>query len=232
MNPPTGQGDGETRAARLVAARLEDAGIPATVVEPVAGRGSVVARLRGDGTGGDPLLLLSHLDVVPADPADWTHDPFGADLADGYVWGRGAVDMKGMVAMEVAVLRLLAGEAVAVGRDPAVDPDPGLTRDVLFACTADEEAGGHLGAGWIVEHHPEWVRAAGAVNECGGVSLDVAGRRFYPIGVAEKGYVAYRITVRGTWGHGSMPRPTTPPSARPRSRSVSPSPVRHDRRRR
>ncbi len=167
MNPPPDPGDGETRAARLVAARLDEVGIPATIVEPVPGRGSVVARLRGDGTGGEPLLLLSHLDVVPADAGEWTHDPFGADLADGYIWGRGAVDMKGMVAMEVAVMRLLAGEAVAAGRDPATDPVPGLTRDVLFAGTADEEAGGHLGAGWIVEHHPGWLRAAGAVNEGG-----------------------------------------------------------------
>ncbi len=207
VNPPPDPGDGESRAARLVAAWLDEAGIPATIVEPVAGRGSVVARLRGDGTGGDPLLLLAHLDVVPASAGDWTHDPFGADLVDGYVWGRGAVDMKSMVAMEVAVLRLLAAEARAAGRDPGADPVPGLTRDVLFAATADEESGGHLGAGWIVEHHPEWLRAAGALNECGGVSMDVAGRRIYPIGVAEKGYVAYRITVHGTWGHGSMPRP-------------------------
>ncbi len=124
VNPPPDPGDGETRAARLVAARLDDAGIPATVVEPVAGRGSVVARLRGDGTGGEPLLLLSHLDVVPAAAGDWSRDPFGADLADGYVWGRGAVDMKGMVAMEVAVLRLLAGEARRRRAGPGDGPDP------------------------------------------------------------------------------------------------------------
>lgn len=207
VNPPPDPGDGETRAARLVAGWLDEAGVPATIVEPVPGRGSVVARLRGDGSGGEPLLLLSHVDVVPASAGDWTHDPFGADLADGYIWGRGAVDMKAMVAMEVGVLRLLADEARAAGRDPGADPVPGLTRDVLFAATADEESGGYLGAGWIVEHHPEWLRAAGALNECGGVSMDVAGRRIYPIGVAEKGYVAYRITVHGTWGHGSMPRP-------------------------
>jgi acetylornithine deacetylase/succinyl-diaminopimelate desuccinylase-like protein len=208
VNPPDpGLPDGELRAARAVGDLLADAGLRAEILEPAAGRGSVVARVRGDGTGGDPLLLLSHLDVVPAPPeAPWTHDPFAADLDDGYVWGRGAVDMKAMVAMEVEVLRLLASEARAAGRDPAADPVPGLRRDVLFACTADEEAGGRDGAGWIADHRPELLRAAGAVNECGGVSVEVAGRRLYPIGVAEKGFAIFRIVVSGTAGHGSMPR--------------------------
>ena len=205
INPPDPPG-AELDAARLIADRLTDAGIRPEVLEPFAGRGSVVARLRGDGTGGEPLLLLSHLDVVPAPPERWTHEPFGGDIAEGYIWGRGAVDMKGMVALELGVLRLLADEARAAGRDPAADPIPGLRRDVLFASTADEEAGGLQGAGWLVANRPETVRAAGALNECGGVSMEVAGRRFYPIGVAEKGYCVYRITVTGAWGHGSMPR--------------------------
>jgi acetylornithine deacetylase/succinyl-diaminopimelate desuccinylase-like protein len=166
----------------------------------------VHARLRGDGTGGEPLLLLSHLDVVPAAGDGWTHDPFAADIADGYLSGRGAVDMKNMVALELAVVRLLAAETRAAGRDPSSDPVPGLRRDVLFTCTADEEAGGHQGAGWVVDNRPEWLQAAGALNECGGVSMTVAGRRLYPIQVAEKGFSVYRITVRGTWGHGSVPR--------------------------
>ena len=88
------------------------------------GRGSVVARLRGDGTGGEPLLLLSHLDVVPAAAELWTHDPFAGDVADGYVWGRGAVDMKNLLAMELTVVRMLAAEARAAGRDPGDRPDP------------------------------------------------------------------------------------------------------------
>lgn len=201
VNPP---GD-EILAARHLEAVLGDAGIPSTVVEPFPGRGSIVARLRGDGTGGAPLLLLSHLDVVPAPAGGWTHDPFGGDLDDGYVWGRGAVDMKGMVAMEVAVLRLLATEARAAGRDPATDPVPGLTRDVIFAATADEEAGGVEGAGWLVQHHPDWLAAAGALNECGGVAVTVAGTRLWPIQVAEKGFAIYDLEVRGRWGHGSMP---------------------------
>jgi len=201
VNPP---GD-EIRAARHLKALLADAGIPSTVVEPFPGRGSIVARLRGDGTGGAPLLLLSHLDVVPAPGGGWTHDPFGGDLADGYVWGRGAIDMKGMVAMEVAVMRLLAAETRAAGRDPAGDPVPGLTRDVIFASTADEEAGGVHGAGWMVEEHPDWLAAAGALNECGGVAVIVAGTRLWPIQVAEKGFAIYDLEVRGRWGHGSMP---------------------------
>lgn len=207
VNPPSpGAPDRELVAARHIADLLRDVGLQPEVVEPVAGRGSVHARLRGDGSGGAPLLLLSHLDVVPAAADRWTHDPFAAELVDGYIYGRGAVDMKGMVAMELGVVSLLTDAARAAGRDPASDPIPGLRRDLLFTCTADEEAGAEAGAQWIAQQRPDWFRAAGALNECGGVTTTVAGRRLYPIQVAEKGYAAYRIGVRGTWGHGSMPR--------------------------
>ena len=205
INPPDPAGP-ELDAARRISAWLAEVGVPSTVYEPVPGRGSVVARLRGDGTGGDPLLLLSHLDVVPAPAGQWTQDPFGGAVVDGYIYGRGAVDMKDLVAMEIEVFRLLAEEAIAAGLDPATSAIPGLRRDVLLAVTADEEAGGLDGAGWLADHHPEHLLAAGALNESGAVSLDVGGRRLYPIQVAEKGYAVYRITVRGTWGHGSMPR--------------------------
>ena len=207
INPaPAAVPDSETAAARWIAGALSDGGLQPEVLELVPGRGSVTARLRGDGSGGEPLLLLSHLDVVPA-PADlWTHGPFDGDLADGYIWGRGAVDMKNLLAMELTVVRMLAAEARAAGRDPAADPVPGLTRDILFASTADEEAGGLNGIGWIVAERPELIRAAAAINESGAVATTFGGRRFYPIGVAEKGYAVYRLTVRGTWGHGSMPR--------------------------
>jgi acetylornithine deacetylase/succinyl-diaminopimelate desuccinylase-like protein len=204
INPPDPPGP-ELDAARRIADELRAAGLAPEVIEPTPGRGSVVARLRGDGTSGEPLLLLSHLDVVPAVAGDWTHPPFAGDVADGYVWGRGAVDMKSMIALEVGVLRLLAARARAAGADPATDPVPGLGRDVLFACTADEEAGGWHGAGWLVDHRPETLRAAGALNEGGGISIELGGRRFYAIGVAEKGYEVFRIHVHGTWGHGSMP---------------------------
>ena len=206
INPPNPAGP-ELDAANRIAAELRSFGLEPEVLEPFPGRGSVFARLRGDGTGGDPFLLLSHLDVVPANVDDgWTHGPFDGDIADGYVWGRGAVDMKGMVALEVGVLRMLAARATAAGLDPARDPVPGLRRDVLFACTADEENGGWEGVGWVVDNRPELLRAVGGVNEAGGVSADIGGRRFYPIQVAEKGHEVYRILVHGTWGHGSMPR--------------------------
>jgi acetylornithine deacetylase/succinyl-diaminopimelate desuccinylase-like protein len=204
--PPADAPDGERRVADRVAASLTEAGLRPEILEMVPGRGSVVARLLGDGTGGEPLLLLSHLDVVPASPERWTHDPFGGDVAEGYVWGRGAVDMKNLLAMELAVVRLLAAETRTAGRDPASDPVPGLTRDILFASTADEEAGGLNGIGWIVAERPEVLQAAAAINESGAVATTFGGRRFYPIGVAEKGYAVYRLTVHGTWGHGSMPR--------------------------
>jgi acetylornithine deacetylase/succinyl-diaminopimelate desuccinylase-like protein len=203
VNPP---GD-EILAARYLEQVLTDEGIRPAVVEPFPGRGSIVCRLHSDGTGGDPLLLLSHLDVVPAEPAGWAHEPFGGELADGYVWGRGAIDMKSMVAMEVQVMRRLARAARGAGRDPATDPVPGLRRDVIFCSTADEEAGGWHGADWIVNEHPEWLRAAGALNEAGGISMTYGGVRFYPIQVAEKGFAVYKLHVKGRWGHGSVPTP-------------------------
>ena len=207
VNPPVAAApDGETRVARYLEGRLHGLGLEPQVVEPAPGRGSVHVRLRGDGTGGAPFLLLSHLDVVPAPSERWTHDPFAADIGDGYVYGRGAVDMKGMIALELGVIERLVAEAREAGVDPATDPIPGLRRDVLFTCAADEEAGSTDGARWLAVHRPDWLRAAGAVNECGGVSVTVAGRRLYPIQVAEKGFVPYRIHVSGTWGHGSMPR--------------------------
>ena len=206
INPPDPPGP-ELDAAHLIAGVLRAEGLAPEVIESAPGRGNVTARLRGDGTGGDALLLLSHLDVVPANSADgWTHDPFAADVADGYVWGRGAVDMKQMVALETMVVVLLARRAREAGLDPARDPIPGLRRDVRYTCTADEEAGGREGAGWLAEHRPDTLRAAGALNEAGGVSVELGGRRFYPIQVAEKGFEVFRIHVHGTWGHGSMPR--------------------------
>ncbi len=205
VNPPDPPG-AELDAALYIAGALEDADVPAVVHESLPGRGSVTARLRGDGTGGAPLLLLSHLDVVPARPERWTHDPFAGDVAEGWVYGRGAVDMKNLLAMQLEVVRLLTAEARAAGRDPASDPIPGLRRDILFASTADEEAGGFAGAAWLAAEHPETLRAAAAINESGGVAIDVGERRLYPIQVAEKGTTVYRLTFRGTWGHGSMPR--------------------------
>jgi acetylornithine deacetylase/succinyl-diaminopimelate desuccinylase-like protein len=229
INPPDpANPDGETQAARYLERRLASLGLEPEVVEPAPGRGSVHARLRGDGTAAEPFLLMSHLDVVPAPPERWSHDPFAADIADDYVYGRGAVDMKGMIALELGVLERLVDEARQAGRDPARDPIPGLRRDVLFTCVADEEAGSTDGARWFAANRPEWLRAAAAVNECGGVSVTIADRRLYPIQVAEKGFVPYRIHVSGTWGHGSMPRDDNAAvrAARIVERLAEPGPIR------
>ncbi|MGH2407746.1 MAG: M20/M25/M40 family metallo-hydrolase [Candidatus Limnocylindrales bacterium] len=205
VNPP---GD-EIVAARYLAEQLTAAGLEPRILEPSPGRGSVIARLRGDGDGG-PLLLLGHLDVVPADAERWTRDPFAAEIADGYVYGRGAVDMKAMVAMELQVVLGLAADARDAGAEPARDAIPGLRRDIIFAATADEETGGYQGAGWIVDHEPELLQADACLTEAGGVSVELAGRRCYAIGVAEKGFHRLEITVRGRGGHGSMPRDDNP----------------------
>ena len=209
VNPPDGGPDvaagrdpvgGEARAAHYCAEALAGDGIDAEVIELVPGRGSCVARLRADGPGTEPpLVLLSHLDVVPVDAESWSRDPFGGELIDGEVWGRGAVDMKDMVAMEIAVMR-----ALARSRMP-------LRRDVIFAAVADEEAGGEHGARGLVQQRPELCHDAGgrpaaaALNEVGGYSITLNGRRFYTIQVAEKGIVWTRLRSTGTPGHGSMP---------------------------
>jgi acetylornithine deacetylase/succinyl-diaminopimelate desuccinylase-like protein len=207
INPPDpARPDGELEAARWLGGALDAMGIPSTIYEAVPGRGSVVGRLRGDGTGGGPLLLLSHLDVVPASPEGWTRDPFAGEIVDGWLYGRGAVDMKNLIAMELEVMRLLAEETRAAGRDPGSDPVPGLTRDLIFASTADEEAGVFAGAAWLASEHPEELRAAAAINEAGAIAVPIGDRRIYPIAVTEKSTTTYRLTFRGTWGHGSLPR--------------------------
>lgn len=209
VNPPDGGPDvaagrdprgGETAAARYCADVLTGAGIEAEVIEPTPGRGSCFARLRATGpTTEPPLILLSHIDVVPVDVEAWSRDPFGGELVDGVVWGRGAVDMKNMVAMELGVMLALKRSGVE------------LRRDVIFAAMADEEAGGEHGARAIVEAHPELFAsrdgrpAAAAINEVGGYSMSVGGRRFYTIQVAEKGISWTRLRTAGLPGHGSMP---------------------------
>jgi acetylornithine deacetylase/succinyl-diaminopimelate desuccinylase-like protein len=192
-NPP----GNETLAARYVASVVGAAGIAAEIVEPEPGRGSVAARLKADPAHGDPepaLLLHAHLDVVPARMQDgWTHDPFAADTADGFVWGRGAVDHKSAVATLLAAF-------VALGESGLP-----LRRDVVLAATADEEAGGFLGTGWLVEHRPELLDAAYCLGEGGGYRTRVAGRYVYPCAVAEKGICQVRLRARGPTGHGSIP---------------------------
>ena len=193
---------GETAAAAYCAEVLSSAGIPAQVLETLPGRGSCFARLPATISDAEPpLVLLSHLDVVPVDAESWTHDPFGGELIDGVIWGRGAVDMKDMVAMELSVMLAL----VRSGGE--------RSRDVIFAAVADEEAGGVFGAGhWASVRSDLFADASGrpaaaALNEVGGYSMTVGGRRVYTIQVAEKGIAWTRLRATGTTGHASMPHP-------------------------
>jgi acetylornithine deacetylase/succinyl-diaminopimelate desuccinylase-like protein len=193
---------GELRAAAYCADVLTAAGIEAEVLEEAPGRGNCVARLPATGPETEPpLVLLNHIDVVPVDAAAWSRDPFGGELIDGVVWGRGAVDMKHMAAMELAVMLELHRSGAE------------LKRDVIFAAVADEEAGGTDGASAVVDRHPgrfcddRGRPAAAALNEVGGYSMTLDGRRFYTVQVAEKGIVWTRLSTTGTPGHGSMPNP-------------------------
>ncbi|HEY7984882.1 MAG TPA: M20/M25/M40 family metallo-hydrolase, partial [Ktedonobacterales bacterium] len=193
-NPP----GNETAAAEYLAGVLRTAGIAARVIESAPGRGNLVARLQaGEAPApADALLLHAHLDVVPARASDgWTHDPFAGDLADGFVWGRGALDNKAAVAMMLVALLALARSGAP------------LARDVIFAATADEEAGGFAGAGWLVEHHPALIDAGYCIGEGGGYSATIAGKRFYPCSIAEKGFCRMRVHARGPAGHGALPVP-------------------------
>jgi acetylornithine deacetylase/succinyl-diaminopimelate desuccinylase-like protein len=190
-NPPGNEID----AARYIAEILDREGIEYKIVEREPTRANLVARLRGSGKGGGPLLLNGHLDVVPADRERWEHDPFGGVEAGGAIWGRGAIDMKNMVAMSLMSLLLLKRRGSA------------LDRDVIFAAVADEEAGSRNGSLFLVEEHPELVRAEYVLNEVGGHTLHMGGARFYPIQVSEKGTCWFEITAEGEPGHGSMPHP-------------------------
>jgi acetylornithine deacetylase/succinyl-diaminopimelate desuccinylase-like protein len=191
-NPP----GGEAECIAFLADHLRMAGLEPEVLDAGGGRANLVVRLRGRGEGTEgPLLLHGHVDVVPAEAARWTHPPFAGEVHDGQVWGRGAVDMKNMVAMSAAVLALLALLELP------------LRRDVIFAAVADEEAGCAAGSAWLVDHRPDQVRAEYALGEGGGFTLHVGGRPVYPIQVAEKGACWIRATARGATGHGSMPRP-------------------------
>ncbi len=191
-NPP-GPGGGEGPAAELCAAALREVGIEAEILEAAEGRGNVVARLPGAGAE-PPLLLCAHLDVVPAGEG-WTRGPFAAEEAGGFLYGRGALDMKNFAAQAVASLRAM--------KKLEVTP----RRDVVFAGVADEEEGCGLGSEFLVDRYPEKVRAAAAWGEIGGFTLHLAGRRFVPIQVAEKGLCWVRLRARGEMGHGSIAPP-------------------------
>jgi acetylornithine deacetylase/succinyl-diaminopimelate desuccinylase-like protein len=187
-NPP----GNELPAAMYLANRLQSEGLEPTVLEAAPGRGSVVARLRGAGTSG-ALLLMSHLDVVPAQPEEWDHPPFAAEIADGCIWGRGTVDTKQLTAMQAAVLITLHRQNVP------------LSRDIVFIATADEETGGRFGMQWLVGTHGHLLDCEYAINEGGGYGLQLGGRRVYLCQTGEKGVCWMRLTARGRPGHGSIP---------------------------
>lgn len=189
-NPP----GNERPAADYIARVLETEGIEHSLVESEPGRANLVARLRGEGRGG-ALLLNGHLDVVPAERERWTHDPFGAVEEGGYIWGRGAIDMKNMVAMALTTLVLLKRAGARLGRD------------VVLAAVADEEAGSRRGSLFLCEQHPDLVRAEYVLGEVGGHTVHLGGRRYYPVQVAEKGVCWFEMVAEGEPGHGSMPHP-------------------------
>jgi len=195
-----GSGPGERKAAEYVMAELTDVGLDPVLVESKPGRASVMVRIEGSDPSRPGLAVHGHLDVVPANAADWQVDPFGAEERDGCIWGRGAVDMKDMDAMILANIRHLARS----GARPA--------RTTTFAFFADEEAGGLEGAHWVVEHHPDWFEGVTeAVSEVGGYSVTVPSAktgqptRAYLLQTAEKGIAWLRLHAHGRAGHGSVP---------------------------
>lgn len=189
-------GPGERAAAEHVAGLLDEVGISSEIYEAGPKRASLIADWAPDGvdTSATPLLIHGHLDVVPANADDWTHHPFAGEIADGCVWGRGAVDMKDFDAMALSVIRARARAGVAP------------RRPVKLVFTADEEAGSHYGAHWLVDHHRDRLEGCTeAIGEVGGFSLTVRDDlRLYLIQTAEKGIAWLRLIAEGTAGHGSM----------------------------
>ena len=192
-NPGDHSGPGERKAAEYVAGLLGEVGLAPAVLESHNKRTSLITRMEGADRSKPALLIHGHLDVVPANVSDWRQHPFGGEIADGCVWGRGAVDMKDMDAIMLAVARQRKRE----GRKPA--------RDVVLAFTADEEAGGNWGARFLIEQHAEYFEGVTeAIGEVGGFSVPVGDQRVYAVQTAEKGLAWMRLTANGTAGHGSM----------------------------
>jgi acetylornithine deacetylase/succinyl-diaminopimelate desuccinylase-like protein len=189
-NPP----GNEIKAAQFFKEIFDREGIEARIIESAPGRGNIYASLRGSGAK-KAVMLLNHMDVVPADAKLWKEAPFGGAVKDGYIWGRGALDMKGPAIAELMTLLALKRNNVA------------LLRDVIFLGTADEEAGGALGAGFLLEKHPAFFENVGVVlNEGGGVRLGSDGKvQSYSVSVAEKTPLWLRLTATGAPGHGSTP---------------------------
>jgi acetylornithine deacetylase/succinyl-diaminopimelate desuccinylase-like protein len=190
----TNPGSAERDAAEYVATLLSDWGLEPVLLESAARRSNVVARIPGTDSSAPALLVQGHLDTVPADAAEWSRHPHSGDVADGFVWGRGAVDMKNALAMTLSAV----GGMLADGRRPA--------RDVVLAFVADEEAGGRLGAAYLVEEHRElFDGCAASIGEVGGFNIPSRdGTPTFAVSVADKGLRWYEIRQRGVAGHGSM----------------------------
>ena len=189
INPP----GNESRAVEFIGNILEAEGIPYQQAESAPGRGNIWARLEG---GDEPaLILLQHTDVVPADPKYWTSDPLSGEIRDGYLWGRGTLDMKGTGISQLATFVSLKRAGVP------------LNRDVVLVATADEEAGGFYGAGWLVEHHAEIFAGAGLLINEGGNGEQSDKELLFNVEVTQKVPVWLRLKAVDTPGHGSMPHP-------------------------
>jgi len=187
-----GVSNGETDAAEYLGAKLEALGLTPQYFDSEPGRTSVVARVEGSDPSKPALVVHGHTDVVPADAANWSVDPFGGEIKDGMLWGRGAVDMKNMDAMMITAL----GDILGAGKQPS--------RDLVIAFFADEEAGGVLGAHHLVDNHPElFAGATEAISEVGGYSITLAGERAYLLQTGEKALVWIKLVARGTAAHGS-----------------------------
>ena len=193
VNFGDGKGD-EKDVANYVVKQLAEVGIESKIYESAPGRCNVIARIKGSNPDRPGLVVHGHLDVVPANAADWSVDPFSAELKDGYIWGRGAVDMKNMDAMILATVRSWARSGYV--------PE----RDIVLAFFADEEAGSIYGSHYMVKNHPEvFAGCTEAVSEVGGFSVTVSGgKRLYLIETAEKGIHWMKLTANGRAGHGSM----------------------------
>ncbi|WP_404291312.1 M20/M25/M40 family metallo-hydrolase [Glutamicibacter arilaitensis] len=184
---------GEREAADYIAELFAEVGLESAIYESAPGRANLVTRIPGSDPSLPALVVHGHLDVVPAIDEDWSVDPFGAELIDGMIWGRGAVDMKDMDAMIIAVIRHLMREQISP------------RRDLIIAFFADEEAGGDWGSMWMVEQHPEVFAGAGeAISEVGGFSTEIAGQRAYLVQTAEKGIAWIKLAAHGVAGHGSQ----------------------------
>ncbi|HEY2065422.1 MAG TPA: M20/M25/M40 family metallo-hydrolase, partial [Gemmatimonadaceae bacterium] len=192
VNPP----GNELQVARYLADQLEREGIETHLFEPTPGRGSLVARLRGTGAKA-PVLIMGHMDVVGVERAKWSVDPFAAEVKDGYLYGRGAIDDKGMLAANLETMLLLKRNVIDKGAQ--------LSRDVIFVANSDEEQRGEWGMGWLIDHHPDLIKAEFALNE-GGRTRIVGGKRLY-VAVQNTEKVPHTVTVtaRGPGGHASVP---------------------------